>query len=116
LIRRVRDRATFVALRAHGIRVRRGPLSAVHLPRDGDDVELAFALPRKVGGAVQRNRVRRRLRAIIAELETSPAGRAPRGVLLVGAGPDAVDRTTDELRNDVQRLFTALATRREDQP
>lgn len=114
MIRRVTDRATFVALRRHGIRVRRGPLSAVLLPRGGDDVELAFALSRRVGGAVVRNRVRRRLRAIIAELEASPERRAPRGVLLVGAGPEAVHRTPDELRNDVQRLFTALAARSAD--
>jgi ribonuclease P protein component len=111
LIRRVRDRATFVALRRDGIRARRGPLRATLLAGDGDDLHLAFALPRRVGTAVVRNRLRRRLRAIVADLEADPDARCPRGALLIGADPEAVGRTTQELRNDVQRLFTALADR-----
>lgn len=83
------------------------------LPEEGAEVtRVAFAITKRVGGAVQRNRLRRRLRAILAELARDPAGPLPRGVLLVAAGPEATDRGPEELRNDVERLLAALETRR----
>jgi hypothetical protein len=38
----------------------------------------------------------------------------PTGVLVVGAGPDASHRGTEELRYDVERLLEVLGTRRKD--
>lgn len=114
MIRPVRDRRTFVALRTAGIRVRRGPLSVVFLPEEHADVtRVAFAITKRVGGAVERNRLRRRLRAILQDLARDPAERVPSGVLLISAGPQVGDRNPEELRNDVQRLLAALETRRQ---
>jgi len=92
--------------------VRRGRLSASHLPAEAGAVEvrLAFAIPRRVGGAVVRNRLRRRLRATCAEVHRHGPG-LPAGALLIAAGPDAVGTTSEELRNDVIRLVDALASR-----
>ncbi len=73
---------------------------------------MAFAVTRKVGTAVVRNRLRRRLRAICADIERENPGTLPRGALLISAGPAAVQRTPDELRHDVVRLIDALETRR----
>ncbi len=101
-----------MALRTHGIRVRRGPLSLTHLHDSEDHTRLAFAIGRKVGPAVVRNRLRRRLRAIIADLDRQRSPLLPTGVLLVSAGPDAVDRSHDELSNDVTRLLDELRDRR----
>ncbi len=67
---------------------------------------MAFAIPKRVGGAVQRNRLRRRLKAVLAELDRT--GAVPAGALLVAAGPSAATRGSDELRNDVKRLLTAI--------
>ncbi|WP_426570674.1 ribonuclease P protein component [Aquihabitans sp. McL0605] len=107
------DRRTFVALRASGIRVRRGPLSATYLAVDGDGAtQVAYAITKRVGGAVERNRLRRRLRAVFADLAREGRGAVPEGVLLVSAGPEASDRDPEELRNDVKRLLAALETRR----
>lgn len=86
LIWRIRDRATFDAL-ANSRRRRRGPISMTFLP--GDPVlppRVAYAVGKRVGPAVVRNRVRRRLRAAAlahrAELQ-------PGGSYLFGAAPAA---------------------------
>lgn len=82
----------------------------VHLDDGSPSSRVAYALSKRVGGAVVRNRLRRRLRAIVAEQARD--GRLPAGALLVSAGPEAIRRNPDELRNDVVSLLEALATRR----
>src|SRR5947209_4495366 len=59
LIWRIRDRATFRELRVNGRRARRGPLTVTFVVRATDDPpQVAFAVGRKVGGAVVRNKLR----------------------------------------------------------
>jgi len=115
LIEPVRDRRTFVALRTDGVRVRRGPLSLVFLDDGGTgSTRVAYAISKRVGGAVQRNRLRRRLRAVLAELARDSSDIVPRGVLLVSASLEACRRSPGELRNDVERLLATLESRRSD--
>lgn len=102
-----------MALRARGIRVRRGPLALTFLAEEGvNGTRVAYAITKRVGGAVERNRLRRRLRAVFADLAGDGPGSVPDGVLLVSAGPEASGRDPEELRNDVMRLLAALETRR----
>ena len=103
-----------MALRAQGIRVRRGPLALTFLDEgeESGGTRVAYAITKRVGGAVDRNRLRRRLRAVFADLAADGDGSVPAGVLLVSAGPDASGRGPEELRNDVKRLLDALDTRR----
>lgn len=68
---------------------------------------MAFAIPRQVGGAVVRNRLRRQLRAILDDLARTTT-LVPPGHLLVGARPETTGRGYDELRRDVIRLLTSL--------
>lgn len=111
LILPIRDRRTFGALRTNGTRVRRGPLSVVFLDDDAlGPPRVAYAMTKRVGGAVVRNRLRRRLRALVTDLARS--GRVPAGALLLSAGPEAARRKPDELRNDVICLLDALEVRR----
>jgi ribonuclease P protein component len=72
---------------------------------------VAYAIPKRVGGAVERNRLRRRLRAVIAELARDPEGPVPKGALVVSASPDAARRDVEDLRMDVERLLSLLAQR-----
>ena len=80
---RITDRRTFQALRQQGRRARRGPLTVTWLaPAPGDDrPRRGPASPSAApsGGAVLRNRIRRRLRAALRELqaERPPARPAP---------------------------------------
>ncbi len=85
LIWRVEHRDTFLALRA-ARRSRSGPLTVAWVPGDpAEPPRVAFAIGRKVGPAVVRNRIRRRLRALVRET-TAPV--LP-GAYLVGVAPGA---------------------------
>jgi ribonuclease P protein component len=65
---------------------------------EGDEtVCVAYAVSRKVGGAVVRNRWRRRLRAIAAEA----ASELRPGNYLIGVSPDVVNLSFAELRERV---------------
>ena len=68
LIWRIRDRASFRAL-AGGRRRRRGVLvvTAVAIGTAGDPPRVAYAVDRRLGAAVTRNTVRRRLRAAVRD-------------------------------------------------
>lgn len=82
---RVTQRATFAALRRDGHRARRGPLTVTWLAPAADDratpPRVAFAIGRSVGGAVVRNRIRRRLRSAMGELQRQ--GGLPEGSYLL---------------------------------
>ena len=100
---RIRDRATFEALRRSPARARRGPVSVTYAPvGEADEPRVAYAVGRRVGGAVSRNRVRRRLRAAVQDA----AGLSP-GAYLVGAGPEALRLGFEELRENVTKAMTA---------
>lgn len=63
---------------------------------------MAFAINRAVGNAVTRNRLRRRLRAVMAELDLAP------GLYLIGCRPRASELTFDQTRAVLQKLPAAL--------
>ena len=64
----VRSRETFAELRRSSWRGRSGPLTVSFVQRpDWDRPQVAYVVNRKVGNAVQRNLLRRRMRAILAE-------------------------------------------------
>ncbi len=107
LIWRVGDREMFRAL-ARGRRRRAGALevSAADVGHAGEPPRVAFAVGRNVGGAVVRNRVRRRLRA--ASREHSILLEPGRGYL-VRASSSAASATYRELAD---ALRSALAAHR----
>jgi ribonuclease P protein component len=72
-------------------------------PRSGPDV--AFAIGRHVGSAVLRNRIRRRLRPIVASLEL------PDGAYLLTASAEAADLRFDDLRGHVEQAAAAAIAR-----
>jgi ribonuclease P protein component len=94
---RIRDRATFQRLRTEGVRRRSGPITVTAVPLDdGQPPRVAFAIGRSVGHAVDRNRLRRRLRAVARDLDL------PSGAYLVSARRDAVDCSTVQLADHVR--------------
>jgi ribonuclease P protein component len=68
---------------------------------------VAFAVARRIGTAVARNRLRRRLRALLARR----AADLPPGLYLIGARPAAVSAGFARLAADVDVLLTRLPVR-----
>ena len=103
---RVRDRATFRAL-ASRPRHRRGPITLT-VADVGDDgpPRVAFAINKRTGSAVARNRLRRRLRAAVAHQR--PAMR-PGTAYLFGAGAEAAAAGWAELEAAVADLVERAA-------
>lgn len=66
-------------------------MTALLIP-DGNPPRVAFAIGRRTGSAVARNRLRRRLRSMLEELDP------PSGAYLIGAGPEAVGMHSATLR------------------
>jgi ribonuclease P protein component len=108
LIDRIRSRDAFRRLTQDGTRIRRSALWCTWCPEPSTTTtSVAFALSRALGSAVTRNRLRRRLRAILRETEST----LPGGMLLIGATPRIFELTFDQLRSEVQQLLsTAIAT------
>ena len=63
---------------------------------------VAFAISRAVGTAVARNRLRRRLRALLGDSDVPP------GLLLIGARPGAIELTFDQLGSTLGRMLERL--------
>ena len=110
----VRRRDDFESLSRSRARGRSGPLWVARIPWREDDAEpvrVAYAVPRSVGGAVVRNRIRRRLRPMMAQ---RAAAGLPRGVYLVGAREGAADLSAAELRRHLDVAIAAATRRRGD--
>ncbi len=83
--------------------MRSGPISVRFVADDAaDPPRVAFAIPRKVGTAVTRNRVRRRLRAVLRSHALDP------GLYLVRVSPGAGQLTSAQLRAHVERVDARL--------
>ena len=67
-------------------------------------------MSRALGPAVVRNRLRRRLRVLLRESETS----LPGGQLLIGANPQAIELTFDQLRTELSMLLAKATTTKAD--
>lgn len=73
-----------------------------------DGVRVAFAIPRRAGTAVQRNRFRRRVR------EAVRLSRVPPGAYLIGPREGKLDASFAAIRADITRLEALSEFPRED--
>ncbi|WP_313815865.1 ribonuclease P protein component [Citricoccus sp.] len=114
--KRVRTPADFSQTLRSGTRTgRRNVVVSAHLfdptlPSEADGsagpVRVGFVVSKAVGNAVVRNRVKRRLRAAVADQLNGPLAQHPGGTVVVRALPPSGSADWDELRKD---LDAALA-------
>jgi ribonuclease P protein component len=69
---------------------------------------VGYAIGRPIGDAVTRNRLRRRLRALMAAEATAAAGGLPAGWYLLGAGHGATDLEASDLADAVRGLVAQV--------
>lgn len=110
-IERMTSRPQFLAA-AKGVSEARGAVVVQRLDRRDDDpvVRLGFTATRKVGGAVIRNRAKRRLREAARAL--APLLAAPGSDYVLIARMGTADRPWDRLLDDVKSALTRLANPR----
>lgn len=102
----MRRSADFAATVRNGARAGRETL-VVHLVVDGNGT-VGFVVPRSVGGAVVRNRVRRRLRALVAARLSTLGG----ADLVVRALPAAAGVSSARLATDLDEAVRTAQRRR----
>ena len=114
-VARLRRRPDFLAA-ADGRRFHTERLTAQGRVRDAGEVRdgesiaglhLGFTITKRVGHATERNRIRRRLRAAIAELAPE-FGAVAAAVVLIARRP-AIDAAFDTLKDDLRRAIPAVA-------
>lgn len=72
-----------------------------------ENAHIGYAIGRQVGGAVERNRIKRQLRAIFS----THSGQLRPGWYLIGVTPKATDSTWDQLGTLVDRLIGQIEVR-----
>lgn len=101
----LRSRQDFARVNAKG-RTRTDELVVVRfVPNARDQDRFGISTGRRLGGAVQRNRVRRRVREI---LRAAPNDTGHGWDILIVARAASVDATFDELRAALERLLGAI--------
>lgn len=106
VVRRVSDRATFVALRTASRRARRGPVTVAYTTiGQGPQPRVAYAIPKSVGSATLRNRIRRRLRAALSGI----ADDLPAGAYLLSGRRDVAEISFPELQDAVGGAISAAS-------
>jgi ribonuclease P protein component len=102
---RIHHRATFVALRKPAARATVGPLRVSWLPPGPAETipQVGYAIGKRCGTAVHRNRLRRRLREAVRRQPPAP------GTYLVVADPEAGGLSFAELASTVGSAMSSAA-------
>lgn len=115
-MRRVRGRDSFRRLTRTPVRAAAGGVRVARTSAPKDDpgaVAVAFAVSRRHGPAVRRNRIRRRLRAATREL-TASGSVAPGTYLISPKSVSTAEVPFHELRDDLAAAMSRVTERFQD--
>ena len=91
-------------------------MTVVYLPAPAPPARVAYAINRKVGNAVARNKVRRRLRAIVGDLDREIDGGLPAGTYLLTVRPEVTSLSYRDLADRVRSGCTTVTAAGADVP
>jgi len=121
--RRLTNARQFQAVYAGKVRGSAGPITAFALPNGLAHCRLGLSVGRRVGGAVKRNAVKRRLREAFRLLQPSlAAGGSPGLDLVINVAPHELLKMQDyrellgRCTEHVRRVFSKRIGRRRDEP
>lgn len=98
----LRSKASFLKLNLAGKRVKSKTTTLLYrLDSEQDTVNVAFAVGKKVGNAVVRNKVKRRLRSIVREY----SNQLPSGDYLVIVRPEAATQGFGDLKEELRAVL-----------
>ena len=96
------SRKSFQRLNHTGKRARYKDLSVVYrLDESQETINVAYSVGKRVGKAVIRNKVKRRLRSLVRECSCQ----LPRGDYLVMVSPRVAELRFDELRDEMRAIL-----------
>jgi ribonuclease P protein component len=103
---RLRQRADFLAV-ASGVRAN-GPAFVVqrHERQDQGPIRIGFTVTKKHGTATERNRIRRRLRALVGQLD--PLSMRPHSDYVLVGRRDALSRDFSTMLDDLKGALVRL--------
>ena len=109
MIGRLHYKRDFNNLRINGKTIKRGFLSVVFNPSDNfsGEIRVAFAVGRSVGGAVVRNRIKRRLREAFLKMITKNT-LVPNGDYLIRVFPGAKNKNFACLKANLEQVIEDL--------
>jgi ribonuclease P protein component len=111
---RIKRRADFLAAARAPSSAMPGLVLQARARQDGGDPRVGFTATRKIGNAVVRNRVRRRLRAL-ADLYLKPVAVAGFDYVIIGRGATA-ERPFADLKEDLRRALARVHGHRKSTP
>ena len=105
MIEGLSGRRAFDRIRADGVSARRGPIRMTHCPGPGRVCRFGFGMPKSSGSAVVRNRSRRRVQAVLRDLDREAGGLPRPGDYLVQVAAPLDRLSHQELRVAVVDLL-----------
>lgn len=107
MIEGLSGRRVFERVRTEGVSARRGPIRVTYCP--GPACRFGFVVPRSAGSAVVRNRSRRRVRAVIRDLDREACGLPRPGDYCVGVAAPLDGLSASELRAAIIDLLRRVS-------
>ena len=111
---RVRSRSDFAAIHAARVRSESGPLLVYALPNDLDHLRIGISVGRRVGNAVARNRVKRRIREAFRIHRSEWVAGYDLLVVVRPHEPDSVQTYATDLGRTIGRLHKSWTRRQTD--